>query len=1039
MIVRILYTILLTGWAFSLGAQYRFENAVHLTREDGLPHHWVYDIEEDGEGFIWIGTYAGLCRYDGSNVLPVKGPAATMRVRSLLRTGDTLWISSFDGLAIMNLKTGQFEEIPVQATLGVNYEEKSIRGLYQDRQGYVWMAPDFLGLVRIDPATMEMEHFPMPVSGDIPAIHSTHERQSLVELIQDPHDDAVFWGVSFADLIRLNVNTGNVTRFRHELEDETLEYTLNNRRCLFAHEDKIYLGSWGAGLSVFDPATQQFFVPSLDAPEKWIPQLKKETLYCIFPANDKELYLTFASGLYLYNTTDQSVQCLEKNIFNPYVNRPFGVSFQDSAGRLWSYLSKNGVHLYDPLINQFDFFSLDELNHTDDLFLPRVVIEDFYPGYITVAGQYGDGLFHVNPRTGHSFKTPVPESHMAQHKYFHIWGIARLSPDELIISEPHGLYYFKKGMKELVPFSLQPKQAYASLAPLAIGSDRRLWCGSFRDGLWSIDLPSGIVQDHTADIGHTRVSGVYTDRKENIWFQFPEGHAVLPAGASEIKVFNYAADSLHTLKLMEDFCECPNGEIWVAANAEGIALLSPGNPEQGVLRKIPLADSTGTGTETAFRIACDRRNNLWVAGYQSLLRIDRNDGSISRYSYEYGLKRVEGAFTLLRSGKLFIGSREGFYLADPEQLRINTTAPDPYILSIRTNKGPRGTLLDYISRTPLRLAHNENALTIEFSAVNFTLPQAGRFEYRMEGVDEAWNDPGKNRTVTYSNLNGGGEYIFQLRAANNEGIWSGTAYELPIVINAAWYETPAFFLFLGLVLIGLVYGIYKYRVGEVRREEQLRSEFELKIANIEMSALRAQMNPHFIFNCLNSIDRYIIRNDTRKASEYLNSFGRLIRLILQNSRADYINLKDEIESLELYIKLEQMRARHSFDYEICVAPDLVPENYEVPPMLLQPFVENAIWHGLSPKKDRGKVKISISKGREVIRCVIEDDGIGREAAQAINDAKQVKRQSMGMHITSERMEIINKMYHTNNRVRIIDLHDEEGKARGTKVVLSIPL
>ena len=212
-----------------------------------------------------------------------------------------------------------------------------------------------------------------------------------------------------------------------------------------------------------------------------------------------------------------------------------------------------------------------------------------------------------------------------------------------------------------------------------------------------------------------------------------------------------------------------------------------------------------------------------------------------------------------------------------------------------------------------------------------------------------------------------------------------------------------------------------------------------KISELTQANLRQQMNPHFIFNCLNSIDRYIIKNDTKKASEYLNNFGRLIRLILQNSRSDYVNLKDELEALELYIKLEQMRFRNSFDYEINIQPTLNPENYEIPPMLIQPYVENAIWHGLNHKKEKGKVCVNISIKNDVIICTIQDNGIGRAASRAMMNNKEIKRQSMGMSITSERIAIINKLHATNNYVEIIDLYDEDQNPLGTRVLLNISL
>ena len=290
----------------------------------------------------------------------------------------------------------------------------------------------------------------------------------------------------------------------------------------------------------------------------------------------------------------------------------------------------------------------------------------------------------------------------------------------------------------------------------------------------------------------------------------------------------------------------------------------------------------------------------------------------------------------------------------------------------------------------------------------------------------------------FSNLKGG-RYIFKLKAANNEHIWTKEPYELEIIVGTPWYKTTWFYAALVLLISGLIYAVYRFRVTQIRKESTIKSEFEKRIATVEMSALRAQMNPHFIFNCLNSIENYIIKNDTKKASEYLNNFGRLVRLILNNSRSNYVNLKDEIEALELYMKMEQMRLRNSFEYKIEIEDGLTPENYEIPPMLIQPFIENSIWHGLINRDGNGKVRLNFSNGQNVICCTIEDNGIGREAAGKINDSKKVKRKSMGMSITSERIEIINKLYNIENKVKIIDLYNDKNEASGTKVIINIPL
>ena len=219
----------------------------------------------------------------------------------------------------------------------------------------------------------------------------------------------------------------------------------------------------------------------------------------------------------------------------------------------------------------------------------------------------------------------------------------------------------------------------------------------------------------------------------------------------------------------------------------------------------------------------------------------------------------------------------------------------------------------------------------------------------------------------------------------------------------------------------------------------MKTDFEKRLANVEMHALRAQMNPHFIFNCLNSIDYYILKNDMETASDYLNRFSRLIRLILQNSRSNYVNLKDELEALKLYIEMESLRFDESFDYEVKIGKGLQLEEIEIPPMLLQPYVENAIWHGLMQREGKGKLDLVITKQNGHLNCIIEDNGIGREAAMAIRSKSATRRKSMGMQITEDRIGMINRLYNTDARINIEDLKDDKGKASGTRVNLEIPL
>ena len=227
---------------------------------------------------------------------------------------------------------------------------------------------------------------------------------------------------------------------------------------------------------------------------------------------------------------------------------------------------------------------------------------------------------------------------------------------------------------------------------------------------------------------------------------------------------------------------------------------------------------------------------------------------------------------------------------------------------------------------------------------------------------------------------------------------------------------------------------------EVQKMKQLQTEFEHKISQTEMTALRAQMNPHFIFNCLNSIKLYTLENDSVTASEYLTKFSQLIRLVLENSRSEKVTLEKELQTLTLYIEMEAMRFKNKVRYSIEVANDIDVSYIEIPPLLIQPYVENAIWHGLMQKKEGGFIRITTSMAaHNLLRIEISDNGVGRKQAQEYKSKSVTTKKSFGLKMTSERMQLINQVYRTNTSVEIIDETDEQNNACGTKVIIEIPL
>jgi histidine kinase len=246
-------------------------------------------------------------------------------------------------------------------------------------------------------------------------------------------------------------------------------------------------------------------------------------------------------------------------------------------------------------------------------------------------------------------------------------------------------------------------------------------------------------------------------------------------------------------------------------------------------------------------------------------------------------------------------------------------------------------------------------------------------------------------------------------------------------------------LIAGLIL-SLLLGVFIFRNLTLKRKtalEKQRLESEKKQTELEMQALRAQMNPHFIFNCLSSINRFILKNESKIASNYLTRFSRLIRMVLMNSQKSLISLDDELQMLELYLEMERLRFKNSFDYAITFLNAIDNDNVFIPPLLLQPFCENAIWHGLMHKEGQGRLDIELSMEDKVLNCIITDNGVGREKAEEMKSKTAEKEKSMGLKITTERLAILNREKGLHTFYDIEDLKDENGNGIGTKVNLKI--
>jgi LytS/YehU family sensor histidine kinase len=254
------------------------------------------------------------------------------------------------------------------------------------------------------------------------------------------------------------------------------------------------------------------------------------------------------------------------------------------------------------------------------------------------------------------------------------------------------------------------------------------------------------------------------------------------------------------------------------------------------------------------------------------------------------------------------------------------------------------------------------------------------------------------------------------------------------VNNQRWliYGSTALFLLSIMVFILL---LNRSRINSRRNL----SEMNRRISEVTQANLRQQMNPHFIFNTLNSIQYYMYRHDKLATNVYLTKFSNLMRKVLENSQHTSIPLQDELDALNLYLELEKIRFKDKFDYEINVDEEIDTIMYKVPTMLIQPYVENSICHGLIPAEEKGMIKIDLTLNKNYISCVIEDNGIGREAAQQMKSVNGNSHNSIGTRIVSSRLELVNSLYGTNLKTIYTDLKKNDGEPEGTRVEIHIPI
>jgi ligand-binding sensor domain-containing protein len=530
--------------------------------------------------------------------------------------------------------------------------------------------------------------------------------------------------------------------------------------------------------------------------------------------------------------------------------------------------------------------------------------------------------------------------------------------------------------KNLLPESLQ--QGHQGVFSLHRGEDGRLWIGT-AEGLFWIDGKQTVAMSEKSPLFSIRVNEMVVDR-DGRFYMATKGNGVL--------IYDEASEQLSKISLEEgllsNFAHCllvdPQGVIWVGTN-RGLNKIQP-NARGGI---------------------------------ESILGLNVNDGLPSEEINELAWFEDQ----------LWVATSKGMAVIQPEGLRANVVPPKILFTGIKAGKA---TLA--LSDAP-QLNAARNDLQFQFIGLSFQNSERVRYRYRLNGFTEDWQ-LSSQPSATFTNL-GPGNYTFEVTACNKDGIWNPQPAAYSFVILPRFTETWWFFFLVLLVGVTLLFLTFAWIV----RRREARSALDRRILESEQKALRAQINPHFIFNAMNSIQFFITENDKYQAGVYLSRFSKLMRRILDNSKKNWVTMEEELVAIRHYLDLERLRFEDKFDYSIEVDDSIDIFETELPSMITQPFLENAIWHGLMPAKRRGTLQVHFFPEGEDVVCRILDNGIGRDQASKIRRSRKGHR-STGIQNVKERLHLLNQQFNTHISVEIEDLFDTEGQPTGTQVWFRFP-